>query len=125
MDRIALQHSILERLSLHLEKDESTRLAKYLMEDLVPTDISDEVRVDLDRAIKRLIEGEPYQYVTHRADFYGYQYYGDNAVLIPRPETEELVYQVLQYLKKSNKTNPSIIDIGTGSGCIPVTIKNE
>lgn len=138
MDRKTLQLTVLTRLSLHIDMDESARLAKYLIEDLIPLDaaITELVQAEIDQATERLITGEPMQYVTHRADFYGYQYYVDNAVLIPRPETEELVYQVLQYFKKiSNRVsfdrnwdkrpNPSILDIGTGSGCIPVTIKRE
>lgn len=121
-----------------MDMDESARLARYLIEDLIPMDmvITEVVVAEIDKATNRLIAGEPMQYITHRADFYGYQYYVDKAVLIPRPETEELVYQVLQYLKKINnrvsfdrnwdkRPNPSIIDIGTGSGCIPVTIKRE
>lgn len=138
MDRKTLQLTVLTRLSLHIDMDESARLARYLIEDLIPLDmaITDLVEAKIDKATERLIAGEPMQYVTHRADFYGYQYYVDKAVLIPRPETEELVYQVLQYLKKINnrvsfdrkwdkRPNPVILDIGTGSGCIPVTIKNE
>ncbi len=138
MDRKSLQLSVLTRLSLRIDMDEAARLARYLIEDLIPLDatITELIEEKIDKATERLVEGEPLQYVTHRSDFYGYQYYVNKAVLIPRPETEELVYQVIQYLKKiSNRVNfdrnwdgrpnPSIIDIGTGSGCIPVTIKSE
>ena len=138
MDRKALQLSVLTRLSLHIDMDESARLARYLIEDLIPlkTSITKEIVEEIGEATQKLIDGEPLQYVTQRADFYGYLYYVDGAVLIPRPETEELVYQVLQYLRKisnrisfdrnwGTRSKPSIIDIGTGSGCIPVTIKCE
>ena len=138
MDRKTLQLTVLTRLSLHIDMNESARLARYLIEDLIPLDmpITELVEAKIDKATEKLIAGKPLQYVTHRADFYGYQYYVDKAVLIPRPETEELVYQVLQYLKKINnrissdrnldmRPIPAILDIGTGSGCIPVTIKNE
>ena len=138
MDRKTLQLTVLTRLSLHIDMDESARLARYLIEDLIPFDtaITELVEAKIDKATERLIAGKPIQYVTHRADFYGYQYYVNKAVLIPRPETEELVYQVLQYLKKINnrisfdrnldkRAIPAILDIGTGSGCIPVTIKKE
>jgi len=138
MDRKTLQLTVLTRLSLHIDMDESARLARYLIEDLIPFDtaITEIVEAKIDKATERLIAGKPIQYVTHRADFYGYQYYVNKAVLIPRPETEELVYQVLQYLKKINnrisfdrnldkRPIPAILDIGTGSGCIPVTIKKE
>ena len=138
MDRKTLQLTVLTRLSLHIDMNESARLARYLIEDLIPLDtaITELVEAKIDKATEKLIAGKPLQYLTHRADFYGYQYYVDKAVLIPRPETEELVYQVLQYLKKINnrissdrnldmRPIPAILDIGTGSGCIPVTIKNE
>jgi len=138
MDRKTLQLTVLTRLSLHIDMNESARLSRYLIEDLIPLDtaITELVEAKIDKATEKLIAGKPLQYVTHRADFYGYQYYVDKAVLIPRPETEELVYQVLQYLKKINnrissdrnldmRPTPAILDIGTGSGCIPVTIKNE
>lgn len=138
MDRKSLQLSVLTKLSLHINMDESARLARYLIEDLIPagTSVTELVEKKVDQATERLIAGEPLQYITHRADFYGYQYYVDDGVLIPRPETEELVYQVIQYLKKishrvsfdrdwDKRPNPSLVDIGTGSGCIPVTIKSE
>lgn len=127
MDRRELQQSILEKLKLHIEIDEAHRLSKYLVEDLVPlsAEVSGDIEDKLSLAAQRIIEGEPIQYITNRSDFYGYQYFVNESVLIPRPETEELVYQVLQHLKGLNKTKSNIIDIGTGSGCIPITIKSE
>lgn len=138
MDRKSLQLSVLTRLSLQFDMDESARLARYLIEDLIPIDtpITAAMEAEIETATQKLIAGKPLQYVTHRSDFYGYQYHVDSSVLIPRPETEELVYQVLQYLKKiknrvsfdrnwDGQSNLSIVDIGTGSGCIPVTLKKE
>lgn len=64
--------------------------------------------------------GKPIQYIIGTAPFYGKNFEVNSAVLIPRPETEELVELVL----KENKTNSlRVIDIGTGSGCIPVVLK--
>jgi len=70
----------------------------------------------------RLLNNEPVQYILGQADFYGLKFKVSPAVLIPRPETEELVYWILE-----NKTpeNPTILDIGTGSGCIPITLKRK
>ncbi|MFZ1635885.1 MAG: peptide chain release factor N(5)-glutamine methyltransferase [Chitinophagales bacterium] len=73
-------------------------------------------------ASKRLLSNEPVQYVLGKAWFYGQQFTVNPAVLIPRPETEELVDTII-------KSNPGpgtrILDIGTGSGCIAITLSLE
>lgn len=127
MDRKQLRKYIEKKLSSKFDERESMTLAKYLIEDMIVLDqpINEVVKDEIESAIQRILADEPLQYITHRADFYGYQFYVDESVLIPRPETEELVYNVIQYLKKSNKKFPLILDIGTGSGCIPITIKKE
>ncbi|OGH96920.1 MAG: protein-(glutamine-N5) methyltransferase, release factor-specific [Candidatus Melainabacteria bacterium GWF2_32_7] len=66
---------------------------------------------------KRVQEKIPIQYLTNIAYFMGYEFYVNENVLIPRPETEILVERVLDLIKKQNK-ELKIIDIGTGSGCI-------
>ena len=73
--------------------------------------------------IKRRISREPLQYITGKADFYGRSYFVNNKVLIPRPETEILIDAAIKNLLK--KKNPFIIDIGTGSGCIGITLAIE
>ena len=70
---------------------------------------------------ERLINGEPIQYITGFAWFYGIKFKVNPNVLIPRPETEELVEWVLQTVGKQKGVK--VLDIGTGSGCIPVTLK--
>lgn len=70
----------------------------------------------------RILKGEPLQYILGQADFYGLKFKVNPAVLIPRPETEELVYWVLEAMSESDNT---ILDIGTGSGCIPITLKKK
>ncbi len=67
-----------------------------------------------------LLLGTPIQYCTHQTIFMGNEYYVDNRVLIPRPETEELVDWILSDNKEQTV---SILDIGTGSGCIPISLK--
>lgn len=79
----------------------------------------------LDEALKRLEAGEPVQYIVGDTDFYGNIIKVNKNVLIPRRETEELVEKTLEYLKKYFNTNLSILDIGTGSGCIPITLKKH
>jgi release factor glutamine methyltransferase len=74
--------------------------------------------------IARRAEGEPLQYITGRQDFFGLDFEVTKDVLIPRPETELLVETALALIDKSSSA-PSICDVGTGSGCIAVTLLHE
>jgi release factor glutamine methyltransferase len=78
----------------------------------------------LEQYIKELGAHKPVQYVLHEAWFCGMPFYVDEHVLIPRPETEELVEWVVSEVG-SRKPDISIFDIGTGSGCIPVSLKKK
>ena len=78
---------------------------------------------NLEEAIKRLEAGEPVQYIIGDVDFYGNIIKVNKNVLIPRRETEELVEKTVNYIKKYLSPNIDILDIGTGSGCIPITLK--
>jgi release factor glutamine methyltransferase len=71
--------------------------------------------------LSRLIDGEPVQYITGTASFYGRDFIVDSSVLIPRPETEIMVDEVKKWL--ANHPAQTIIDLGTGSGCLAVSIK--
>ena len=73
--------------------------------------------------IKRRINREPIQYITNSSEFYGRKFIVNQNVLIPRPETEKLIDVSVKILSK--KKNPTIIDIGTGSGCIGITMALE
>lgn len=75
---------------------------------------------NIDDAVKRLNNGDPVQYIVGDVDFYGNIIKVDKRVLIPRRETEELVEKTLKYL---DNTNLDIVDLGTGSGCIAITLK--
>ena len=82
----------------------------------------------LDQYIEELAAHKPVQYVLHEAWFAGMKLYVDENVLIPRPETEELVDMVIKYVLKefaSPNKEITILDIGTGSGCIPIAIKKK
>lgn len=85
--------------------------------------ISQEHQLQLHQILKELATGKPVQYVLDHADFYGLDFKVTPATLIPRPETEELVQWVLETLSDVNQ--PTVLDIGTGSGCIPITIKHQ
>ena len=73
--------------------------------------------------INQRLEYKPVAYIINRREFYGYNFYVDENVLIPRPETELIVEEVLKVLNNNKKFN--LIDIGTGSGCIIISILNE
>jgi len=75
---------------------------------------------NIEEATKRLENGEPVQYIVGNVDFYGNIFEVNKNVLIPRFETEELVS--LTYQKIKTKNNLNIVDLGTGSGCIAITL---
>ncbi len=75
--------------------------------------------------IKRLNNGEPVQYIVGNVDFYGYKINVNKNVLIPRFETEELVFKTINLIKKNLNENIKVLDIGTGSGCISIALKKE
>lgn len=77
---------------------------------------------NIEDAIKRYEDGEPVQYIVGDVDFYGNIIKVDKRVLIPRFETEGLVETALKYL---SNTNLDVVDLGTGSGCIPITLKKK
>lgn len=76
---------------------------------------------NIEELINRRLSYEPISYIINKKEFYGFNFYVDSNVLIPRPETEELIDLVLDYVK--DKDNISICDIGSGSGNIAITLK--
>lgn len=80
---------------------------------------------NIEEAIKRLESGEPVQYIVGNVDFYGNIISVNKDVLIPRFETEELVSKTIDYIKSNFKGKIDVVDIGTGSGCIAITLKKE
>lgn len=87
---------------------------------------SQEQQEKLDEIVERVNDYEPVQYVIGCTEFFGRQFFVDNSVLIPRPETEELVQHLLEDIPSIPREKAlRILDIGTGSGCIPVTIAAE
>lgn len=98
-----------DRLALHLDFNEK---------------ISPEDMLDIFEIVNRRIEDrEPIQYIFNKTKFYGYSFKVDPSVLIPRKETELLVETCLEISKEFKK--PKILDLGTGSGAIAVTLAKE
>ena len=79
----------------------------------------------LDEGIELLNKGIPVQYIVGNVDFYGYNFKVNENVLIPRFETEELVEKTIKYINKYFDKKVDILDLGTGSGCIAITLKKE
>ena len=77
----------------------------------------------LQEALLKLKNHIPVQYITGKAWFYNLNFEVNNAVLIPRSETEELVLEAINFLKSIK--DKRVLDIGTGSGCIPISIKKN
>lgn len=72
--------------------------------------------------VERRAAGEPVQYLTGHQEFYGLDFLVTPDVLIPRPETEFLIDRVINLVESAKYKSPIIVDIGTGSGCIAVTL---
>ena len=100
------------------------------------TELSESQFSQLQKDLQRLKSNEPIQYVMNKSWFYGMELYVDKNVLIPRPETEEMVEWIINDMKASGKdvfirrsmeadetTQLKILDVGTGSGCIALALK--
>jgi release factor glutamine methyltransferase len=82
-------------------------------------------QIQLQQYTNELLNHTPVQYVLHEAWFYKMKLYVDENVLIPRPETEELVEWIINEVTGKNSKLKTILDIGTGSGCIPLALKKH
>ena len=85
--------------------------------------IENEIKVKMSDLIERRIKNEPISYITEKKEFYSREFKVNSSVLIPRPETEELVSETIKTARGFG--NPFILDVGTGSGCIAVTLACE
>ena len=85
--------------------------------------ISESQLLDIHFGVKRLLSNEPIQYIIGKTEFLDIVLYVNKDTLIPRPETEELVILIEQEINKNKRNNISILDIGTGSGCIAISLQ--
>lgn len=85
------------------------------------TDLPATTLVRLDKALQQRLDGVPIAYITNKKEFYGRDFIVSPDVLIPRPETESMI----EIIKSLNITMPRILDVGTGSGCIAITLALE
>ena len=89
-------------------------------------EVDQKLMKDFDKGIVRLLDGEPLNYVLGYSYFYGYRFIVNPDVLIPRPETEELVGLILsQYDEYFKGEKIKVCDVGTGSGAIAIALKKE
>lgn len=86
-------------------------------------EVSTHEELKFEKAIERLNNHEPIQYITGKTEFYGRDFQVSKNVLIPRPETEELVEWIIS--DHQNAGRLKILDIGTGTGCIPISLQKE
>ncbi len=111
---------------VNYDPGETRAIALAIMEKYYGTwtDILSEKQIerqDVSDIISRLNQHEPLQYILGEANFFGRKFNVNSSVLIPRPETELVVQEILKLKLKS----PRILDIGTGSGCIAITLNLE
>jgi len=126
-----LFRDIVSKIHLSESKEEVESIVYRLLESkyrLMRSDIltGKETAVEIDalfEQINRINKHEPVQYILNEEYFFGRKFYVDRSVLIPRPETEELINHVLSF--KGQNQNAKITDIGTGSGCIAITLALE
>lgn len=114
--------------------EEARRQAEWMVMDLLgisraqlyaypEADVAPAAAAALDGMVTRRLDREPLQYILGHTEFYGLPLRVTSAVLIPRPETEQVVHRALQLV--AGREAPRVLDVGTGSGCIALAIKHE
>jgi release factor glutamine methyltransferase len=115
LEAAAIAHEVMESIT------ELSKIDRLIEKDNVLTSTQQN---DWEYMLDELLQSKPLQYVLGKCYFMGKAFLVDENVLIPRPETEELVIWILNDWA-DNKADKTILDIGTGSGCIPISLKAE
>ena len=129
--REVIQNAVLEleaRDITSAQIDAEILLAHSLKVDRSSLFIDSDLEIDtkiFDEYLKRRCKAEPVSYIIDSREFYGRDFYVDKRVLIPRPETEILIEEVIKYSKSLNHEEIKIVDLGTGSGNIGITLSLE
>lgn len=134
MNAYSFFREVLQKLKTKFSSGEAENITAMMFEKIAGISKTDLIKVknleinqptikQLEESVDKLFLDVPIQYILGEAWFYGNKFLVNPSVLIPRPETEELVELVLKELKSD--ANKSILDIGSGSGCIPITIKKK
>ena len=133
MTIIELRNIYRERLNLSI--NECDFIYKIILKELCGIDpikialdplclINQDSKKKILKSLDQISKNYPIDYIINKKNFYGYDYYVNEDVLIPRPETEELVQWVLEDNSNNNKSK-KLIDLCSGSGCIGITISKE
>lgn len=109
-----------EALLMHVLGRNRAFLHAHPEYELIPSE-----QKQFEEAVAKRASGIPLQYITGHQEFWGLDFLVTPAVLIPRPETEHLVESALELIRASEIQHPRIIDIGTGSGCIILSVAHE
>jgi len=131
--RLALLNRAIQRLKA-AERDAPRRVAAWLLMEVIGEDqgqlyahpgreVAPNEARQFNDMVQRCVAGEPLQHVLGYAVFRGLRLQVSPAVMVPRPETEEVVEAALEMIDDSEA--PRVLDVGTGSGCIALTIKHE
>jgi len=86
--------------------------------------IDDKFIEKIEEYFSRLVSGEPIEYILENAEFFNYNFFVDSRVLIPRNDTEIMILESIKEIKKNNKEK-ILIDVWTGSSCIPISIRSK
>ena len=121
LKEIYIENEIDSLFFIALEYVTSISKIEYILQK--EEEISEEKLIKLKFILEKLTKNKPVQYITRKAYFYGLNFYVNEKVLIPRQETNELVDWVLMSVTHSKPIK--ILDIGTGSGCIAITLKKN
>jgi release factor glutamine methyltransferase len=131
MNKLELKEKFIQKLNYIYDRDEATNLMWWSIQELtgkhkkqlLAIDDFDLIDEHVNEVIEKLASGKPIQYIFKKTYFFDLEFYVDENVLIPRPETEELVHWIIS--DNTHHQNISIIDLCTGSGCIAISLKQK